>query len=208
MTLGTLCIALQPSFPVLLVARALQGFGSGGLFPIAAAVIGVQVPAERQGRMLGLLGATFGIAFLLGPPAAGVLQSFAHWTWIFWIQLPLLLACLAAATSTIPSHKRSGAQLDWIFRVCFAFSGGLALVALGLSRLTSSNPWFGLLEPLTAICIDSSVLLSLIGTGNLGNPDCGAFHSSRPLSPARLLRRAFLLALAAGLGEMGVASAA
>lgn len=202
MALGTLCIALQPSFPVLLVARALQGFGSGGLFPIAAAVIGIQVPAERQGRMLGLLGATFGIAFLLGPPAAGIMQSFAHWTWIFWIQLPLLLACLVAATSTIPSKKRSNtARLD--LPGLFAFSGGLALVALGLSRLTSNNPWFGLLEPLTAISLTLGAL-SLIGLVIWETRIASPFIHPDLFRPPTL-RRAFLLALAAGLGEMGVA---
>lgn len=202
MTLGTLCIALQPSFPVLLLARALQGFGSGGLFPIAATVIGVQVPAERQGRMLGLLGATFGIAFLIGPPAAGVLQSFAHWTWIFWIQLPLLLACLAVATSTIPSHKRpEPTKLD--LPGLLAFSGGLTFMAIGLSRMTSSNPWFGLLEPLTAICLILG-LISLLGLAIWETRIPAPFIHPDLFRPPTL-RRAFLLALAAGLGEMGVA---
>lgn len=202
MTLGTLVIALEPSFPVLLTARALQGFGAGGLFPIAASVIGLQVPAHRQGRMLGLLGATFGIAFLIGPPAAGLVQSFAHWTWIFWCQLPFLLTFLALATSQIPSDKRHQAEkLD--FPGLMAFSAGLTFLALGFSRLSATNPWLGLLEPLTCASL-------AIGTASLVG---FVFWETRSPSPfihpglftPPALRRAFLLALAAGLGEMGVA---
>src|SRR5690348_4936829 len=51
---GSLVVALAPRFSVLLVGRALQGFGAGGIFPVASAVIGDLFPVERRGRALGL----------------------------------------------------------------------------------------------------------------------------------------------------------
>lgn len=202
MSLGTLSVALEPSFSLLLVARALQGFGAGGLFPIAASVIGTQVPAQRQGRTLGLLGATFGFAFLIGPPLAGILQSFAHWTWLFWIQIPLLVGCLALSTKTIPSTKPSIVpRLDFVGLL--AFTSGLTLIAFGLSRLSTVDGWLGLEQPLTFSSLGAGGVL-LIGLVIWETKvDAPFIHPDLFRTPT--LRNAFLLALCAGLGEMGIA---
>src|ERR1700741_3238729 len=58
---GSLLAAAAWSFPMLLLGRAVQAFGAGGLLPVAAAVIAETVALERRGRTLGLIGAVFGI---------------------------------------------------------------------------------------------------------------------------------------------------
>jgi MFS family permease len=68
---GSLIVALAPSFDLLLAGRGVQAFGAGGIFPIASALIADTVPIERRGRTLGLLGAVFGVAFVLGPLLGG-----------------------------------------------------------------------------------------------------------------------------------------
>ena len=73
--IGSLCIAAAPSFDLLLVSRAIQGIWAGGIAPVASAVIGDVFTAERRGRILGLIGATHGMAFVLGPPLANALTS-------------------------------------------------------------------------------------------------------------------------------------
>ncbi|MCC7512650.1 MAG: MFS transporter, partial [Anaerolineae bacterium] len=67
--LGSLFVALAPAnlFAGLLFGRALQGLGAGGIFPVASAVIGDTFPPEKRGGALGLIGAVFGLAFLIGP---------------------------------------------------------------------------------------------------------------------------------------------
>ena len=64
---GSLIVALSPAFLLLLFGRAVQGLGAGGVFPVASAVIGDLFPPEKRGSALGLIGAVFGIAFLVGP---------------------------------------------------------------------------------------------------------------------------------------------
>ena len=54
---GSLVVAWSPSFGVLLVGRAIQGLGAGGIFPVASAVIGDTFPVEKRGSALGLIGA-------------------------------------------------------------------------------------------------------------------------------------------------------
>ncbi len=84
---GSLLVAAAPTFEVLLVGRAIQAFGAGGIFPVASAVIAETVPEEKRGRTLGLIGAVFGLAFLLGPLLGGLLLRWS-WRWLFLVNVP------------------------------------------------------------------------------------------------------------------------
>ena len=85
---GSALVAGAQGYAMLLAGRAVQAFGAGGLFPVAAAVIADTVPLERRGRTLGMIGATFGIAFLLGPLLGGLLLDWS-WRWLFLINIPV-----------------------------------------------------------------------------------------------------------------------
>jgi len=126
--LGSLIIALSPSFGIVLLGRAVQGFGAGGIIPTASAVIGDAVPARERGRALGLIGAIYGMAFVLGPPLAALLMLAASWHWIFLINLPIAALVLWLASRALPRAKQMAqhAPLDTL---------GLLLVVLGLCAL-------------------------------------------------------------------------
>jgi MFS family permease len=107
--IGSLIVAASWSFPVLLVGRALQAFGAGGLLPVAAAVIAETVPLERRGRTLGLIGAVFGVAFLLGPLLGGLLLS-ASWRWLFVVNVPVVIALMAVGGRLLPQQTTDGGR--------------------------------------------------------------------------------------------------
>jgi MFS family permease len=75
------------------------------LFRVAAAVIADTVPLERRGRVLGLIGAVFGVAFLLGPLLGGVLLQWS-WRWLFIINLPIAVLLIVLALRVLPETKR------------------------------------------------------------------------------------------------------
>ncbi len=106
---GSLLIALSPSFWMVLVGRAVQGIGAGGITPTASAVIGDAVAAKERGRALGLIGATYGMAFVLGPPLATVLMLALSWHWIFLINLPIAALVLGLAAGSLPRKAAHGA---------------------------------------------------------------------------------------------------
>ena len=141
--LGSLVIALSTSFWALLLGRAIQGVGSGGIIPTAAAVIGdVYAPRERA-RALGLIGAVYGMAFVLGPPLAGLLMVVASWQWIFAANLPIAALVLWMALRAMPAQPRMGVlpPLDWrgivvVFLLLSTLVLGLSRVADGLLGLT------------------------------------------------------------------------
>ena len=132
---GSLLVALSPSFWMVLVGRAVQGLGAGGITPTASAVIGDAVAAEQRGRALGLIGAIYGMAFVLGPPLATVLMLAFSWHWIFLINLPVAALVLALATGSLPRKTRAAAlpPLDLtgiVLTVCV-----LGCLVLGITRV-------------------------------------------------------------------------
>src|SRR5688572_30358809 len=136
--LGSLLAAAAWSFPTLLLGRAVQAFGAGGLLPVAAAVIAETVPLERRGRTLGLIGAIFGIAFLLGP-LLGALLLDASWRWLFACNVPAVLALMGAAARLLPAAASAEARrFDALGSALLALV--LAAAVIGIGQLDTSAP--------------------------------------------------------------------
>jgi len=122
---GSLLVAMADSITLLLVGRAVQGFGASGIFPVASAVIGDIFPPEKRGRTLGMIGAVFGIAFIIGPVIAGVLLLWFKWNSLFLINLPIAAVVVFYAWRLLPSGTSvKKPHFDWI---------GMFLIALLLS---------------------------------------------------------------------------
>ena len=136
--LGSLCIAAAPDFDMLLVGRAVQGIGAGGIAPVASAVIGDVFNAERRGRILGLIGATHGMAFVLGPPLATLLTSTLGWRWLFLVNLPVALLVLWWGARSLPKQRNSAApgHIDLAGIACTLLF--LLCLVLGISRLADT----------------------------------------------------------------------
>jgi len=135
--LGSIIVAAAPGFTTLLVGRAVQAFGAGGIFPVAAAVIGDTFPAERRGRALGMIGAVFGIAFLLGPLLGGVLLRFS-WHWLFLINVPIGAVVLWQAWRVLPGRRHLARRpFDLLGAVWLI--GLLVLLAFGIGELGAAG---------------------------------------------------------------------
>ena len=106
---GSLLVAAAPTFEVLLLGRAIQAFGAGGIFPVATAVIAEVVPSAQRGRVLGLIGATFGLAFLLGPILGGLLLHWS-WRWLFLVNVPIAAVLIGVGLRRLPSAAAAAAD--------------------------------------------------------------------------------------------------
>ncbi len=94
-TIGSMLCGLAQSVDQLLVARALQGIGAGGLGPLAMAILGDLVPPRQLGRWLGYQGAIFAIGGVAGPLAGGLFVDNLSWRWAFLFNVPVALAAMA-----------------------------------------------------------------------------------------------------------------
>ena len=135
--IGSLMLVLAGNQEILMIGRAVQGFGASGIFPVAAAVIGDTFPKEKQGGALGLIGAVFGLAFLIGPVLGGILLQFS-WQWLFVINLPIAIALIIAGWKLLPrAGKSSALPFDW--------AGGVLLttlllgLAIGVTNLDTAD---------------------------------------------------------------------
>lgn len=112
--LGSFIVSISHSFNLLLIGRSIQGFGASGIFPVASAVVGDIFPAEKRGRVLGLIGAVFGLAFLIGPLIAGILLKYFEWSALFLINIPIAILLVLASLRYIPQTKVGKKGLfDW-----------------------------------------------------------------------------------------------
>lgn len=85
------------SFSLFLTARVIQAIGAGGIMPIANTVIGLSFPREKRGMALGLVGAVYGVATIIGPTLGSAILNFSgtsNWGFIFFINVPISIAIL------------------------------------------------------------------------------------------------------------------
>lgn len=136
--IGSLIIALSSSFWMVLVGRAIQGFGAGGIFPVASAVIGDTFPVEKRGSALGLIGAVFGIAFIIGPILGGIILSIAAWNWLFIINIPIAIVIIYMAARLLPATKPDKVVVfDTKGMITLALL--LAALAFGINQIDTAN---------------------------------------------------------------------
>ncbi len=86
---GSLACALAPTMAALILGRALQGLGGGGLMPLVQTIIGDVAPPRDRPRYQGYTSSTFIVSMVGGPLLGGFIAEHLHWSWIFWINLPL-----------------------------------------------------------------------------------------------------------------------
>ncbi|MBN1650053.1 MAG: MFS transporter [Bacteroidales bacterium] len=132
-SIGSLLVAASNNLTLLLVGRAIQGFGSSGIFPVAAATIGDVMPFEKRGKALGLLGGVYGIAFIIGPIIAGTVLHFFSWQFLFLINLPISLVLIYYSYKLLPG-KLPGKKAVINWKSLFLLIVGLGSFSLGLNN--------------------------------------------------------------------------
>jgi EmrB/QacA subfamily drug resistance transporter len=131
---SALCGAAQ-NMVQLVIFRAIQGVGAGGLFPLTLAMVGMIVPPRDRGRYQGLIGSVFAAASIAGPLIGGFIVDTTSWRWIFFVNLPVGIVALAVilVTMPMPSSRRMH-SIDWF---------GSGILALGTTSLLLGLVWGG-----------------------------------------------------------------
>jgi EmrB/QacA subfamily drug resistance transporter len=143
---GSALSGLSHTFVELVLFRAVQGLGGGGLIVSAQAAIADVVPPRSRAKYQGLFGAVFGVATVLGPLIGGAVTSDLSWRWIFYINLPLGVLSMVVLSLTFPSASELGAasigthhRIDYLGTglLAFALSALVLMVTLG----GTTYPW-------------------------------------------------------------------
>jgi EmrB/QacA subfamily drug resistance transporter len=126
---ASVACALAPNFPLLFLARAIQGVGAALLLPNSLAILGDTFTGEARGRAIGIWASTGSVAAALGPVIGGGLIDTVGWRAIFFLSMPLALGALWLAFRYVvdSDDDKNPTPLDLI---------GAALVTASLAALT------------------------------------------------------------------------
>lgn len=175
---GSVMAAAAPNMTILILGRGLQGIGGGGILPLAQSIIADVVAPRERGRYQAYMGVVWVTSGVGGPVLGGILAEHAHWSLIFWINVPLGLA--AAITTQIylkriPRHERKH-KLD-------VLGAGLMMasaipVLLALTWGGTRYPW---LSPIVLGLIALSLIISFLFAWRLA-------RAPEPFLPVAVLR--------------------
>ena len=174
---GSLLAGLAQDMAQLIVFRAVQGVGAGGLMALTFAVVGDVVSPRERGRYIGLLAGTWAFASVLGPLVGGFIVDNMSWRWVFLINLPVGALAFAVTSSVLhlPVVRRSH-RIDIL---------GAALLTASVSCLLLALVWGGTEYPW------SSPVISGLLVGGGAMLAGFVFWESRvaePILPLRLFR--------------------
>ena len=135
--IGSAITAFSFSFEMLLLGRAIQGFGAGGIFPVASAFIGDTFPPEKRGGALGIIGSVFGLSAVIGPILGGLLLKYG-WQWLFIINLPIALLVIVLSLYILPVTKKKWVSgFDWKGTVVLGIL--VTSLAYGVNQIETGN---------------------------------------------------------------------
>jgi EmrB/QacA subfamily drug resistance transporter len=124
---GSIASGMAGSMTALLVFRAVQGVGAGGITPVALTIVGDLFTVEERGKIAGLFGAVWGLAGMVGPVVGGLIVRALSWRWVFLINVPVgVLAGLTLQLFFHESVERRQRKIDLV---------GAALLAVSILAL-------------------------------------------------------------------------
>lgn len=149
---GSMLAGVSQSMLQLVLFRAVQGLGAGGLIPLALTIIGEIYTLTERTRMQAVFSSVWGVSSIVGPLVGGLITDAISWRWVFYLNLPIGLVAAFIVHRTLPDHApsptayppASAAQVarnrevtvDWLGGILLFLSTTLLLVALSEASLT------------------------------------------------------------------------
>src|SRR6201996_4247273 len=150
-TLGSIACGLSNTLIALVVFRILQGIGGGMIMPLAQLIMAQVAGPQRMGRVMGVVSMPAMLAPILGPVVGGLILQNLHWSWIFFVNVPIGVVAIYLGWRMLPETDSGEAgPLDRLGLALLPASA--ALTIFGISELGSGAP-FGSVEVLGPLVV-------------------------------------------------------
>lgn len=197
--IGSVFCGLSQNMDQLVLFRAIQGIGGGGLMSLVLTIVGDIIPPRQRGKYQGYFGAVFAVSSVAGPLLGGFLAGaptllgVSGWRWIFYINLPLGLLAMAvvAARLHLPVLKREH-KIDY---------PGVVLLTISAVSLLLVSIWAGITYAWSSPQIISLSVISLIFSALFVLQERRAVEPIIPMSLFRndIFRASVLLSVLTGI---------
>lgn len=156
--IGSVLAGAANSMTQLILARAVQGLGAGGMLPLVFIIIGDLFSLEQRARMQGLFSGVWGVSSVIGPLLGGFLVDSVSWQWVFYINI--VPALIAAALFVYGWGQRDAqrpprAPMKLDIAGAVLLSLGVVLFLLGLFDFGTPTGW-------ALIAASLAVLITLV----------------------------------------------
>jgi EmrB/QacA subfamily drug resistance transporter len=185
---ASVACAMAQSLTQLILFRALQGVGGGGLMSLAQAAIADVVAPRQRGRYQGYLATVWAVSSIAGPLVGGWVSDHMSWRWLFWINVPLGLLAMAMCYRGLANLRPRGGtpRVDWL---------GAILLAVAIVAFLLAMSWAGDAFDWISLEMAGLLLLTLLAVAALTWQERRA---SDPMLPPRLFRnRAYVMGVGA-----------
>ena len=129
-TLASAACALATEPWMLTWARAVQGIGAAAVMPLSLTLLAAAVPEKMRNAAIGIWGGISGLGVAVGPVVGGAVADGLHWSWIFWLNVPVGVIAIALATTILRESRGGARRLDPLGLVLV--SGGMLALVWGV----------------------------------------------------------------------------
>jgi EmrB/QacA subfamily drug resistance transporter len=137
---GSALAGLSQTMTELIIFRAIQGIGGGGLMVGAQTIVGDVVTPRERGRYQGFFGAVFGVASVVGPLIGGFFVDTLSWRWVFYVNIPIGIVALVVVAVVLPAgRRRQRAAIDYLGTIMIGGSATCLVLLTSLGGVTF--PW-------------------------------------------------------------------
>jgi len=176
----------------LIVYRAIQGVGAGGVAPVTVTVIGDIFSLRERGRMQGLFSGVWGLSSLLGPALGGVMTEALSWRWVFYFNIPFgIVSAVLLGAFLRERRERREHRLDVMGTVLLTAAVMLVMVVL----LEGSEAWGWGSRRTLGVLAGAAVALGLFIWQESRTPE--------PMLPLSLFRNRLIAVANAGNAVIG-----
>ncbi|MFJ8142793.1 MDR family MFS transporter [Streptomyces sp. NPDC096013] len=191
---GSVVAGSAQNMTMLIIGRAVQGLGGGGLMITSQAIIADLVPPRQRAKYMAPIGAVFGLSSVAGPLLGGWFTDSVGWRWSFWINLPVGVLALTVGVLALRLPRRT-------VEVAFDYMG-FALMAAAVACTVLVAEWggtdYGWSDPVILCMIAGGVLAWVLFF-------LSQRHAKEPIIPLRLFHsRIFNTATLIGLLVIGI----